>query len=371
MKTLMKPLRSQHFAPKYVELAHVLLRDIASRGLQPGDRLGTETELVSQHSLSRATVRQALLMLERDGYVSRHRAKGTFVNRAVDVAVEPLAIRGSVLIVCSNELTAHLDEDMATTTVLRAIERTLARKGFIVQMLGVGENAAEDVPRLQRMGAQSDLEGICTIGPCLEPYRYVLENIPLATSCTFNPLASPWVGQDVREVSRSCVKYLLDRGHRDIAMVCSADLNPREVGVFVKGYQEAFAEADLPFRRQLFYQAFENESLTDLVRDILSADRRPTAVFAENWRVCQATLAAAASLGINIPDDVSLVAFGQNALAVAGSVLVTCYVPDGDSIGVELANVLTAVIDGGSPPPHPIFVPGRIVERDSVKTLTS
>ena len=57
--------------PKYVGLARHLLRDIAVRRMKPGDRLASEHELVRSHNMSRVTVRQALQLLENDGYVSR------------------------------------------------------------------------------------------------------------------------------------------------------------------------------------------------------------------------------------------------------------------------------------------------------------
>ena len=51
------------FTPRYLDLAHKLLLDIANRGLKPGELLGTETELIARHGLSRSTVRQALAVL--------------------------------------------------------------------------------------------------------------------------------------------------------------------------------------------------------------------------------------------------------------------------------------------------------------------
>src|SRR5580700_6479468 len=130
----------RNFAPKYLELAQKLLSNIAERGLKPGDLLGTETELVDQHHLSRSTVRQALAVLERDGYISRKRARGTFVNRVVDLTAETRLSRGTILVVCSNAQTIHLDEDYAFATMLRFVERSLAKQSFGVQILSLGEN---------------------------------------------------------------------------------------------------------------------------------------------------------------------------------------------------------------------------------------
>src|SRR5205085_4168921 len=85
------------FAPKYVGLAQRLIRQIAKDGLRPGDRLGTELELCRKHGVSRVTVRQALSVLEREGYISRQKARGTFVTPAYEESARLTLVRGSMI----------------------------------------------------------------------------------------------------------------------------------------------------------------------------------------------------------------------------------------------------------------------------------
>jgi GntR family transcriptional regulator len=59
----------------------VTLRSQIEEGvLRPGERLPSEEALRQQYSVSRSTVRQALDTLEREGLVSRHVGRGTFVT---------------------------------------------------------------------------------------------------------------------------------------------------------------------------------------------------------------------------------------------------------------------------------------------------
>lgn len=69
--------------PKYLQIRELLLRRLAS-DYRPGDRFPTEHALVDEFGVSRETVREALAGLEREGIVSRHRGKGTFVERLPD-----------------------------------------------------------------------------------------------------------------------------------------------------------------------------------------------------------------------------------------------------------------------------------------------
>jgi DNA-binding LacI/PurR family transcriptional regulator len=361
----------QRFTPKYLDLAQRLLRDMSARGLQPGDLLSTESELAQQHSVSRSTVRQALGILQKAGYLRRQRARGTFVSRAVDASLHRELTRGTVVLACSNEQTVHLDEDFAFATVLRAMERKLAGDGFAVQILGFSNDEPEDRERLTRCLKQEHVQGLCAIGGCVENYRAALNGLPLVSSCTFYPLAGPWVGQDVKEACRASVAHLLARGHRDIALLCSSTIDQHAFAVFVSGYRDAFDLAKLPFKRRLLYHAYSGESLVELAQELLAAADRPTAIFAENWRVAQAIVSAASKVGLKIPRDLSIVAYGQNALHVpldplGGPVHVTAYVPNGERIGEEAAKLLTSLVDNSAAPSDPIFIPGQLYERESV-----
>jgi DNA-binding FadR family transcriptional regulator len=61
------------------EVAAYLEREIASRGLLPGDKLPTERELAAQLSVSRATVRAALQDLAGKHLLERTPGRGTLV----------------------------------------------------------------------------------------------------------------------------------------------------------------------------------------------------------------------------------------------------------------------------------------------------
>lgn len=67
--------------PLYHQLRSALISEIRDGGLQPGDRLPSESEIEQRYNVSRAVIRQALNGLVHDGVVERFRGKGTFVAR--------------------------------------------------------------------------------------------------------------------------------------------------------------------------------------------------------------------------------------------------------------------------------------------------
>ena len=65
--------------PLYLQIKDLLLSDIRAGRYRPHERLPSERELSAAHGVSRMTVRQALIELQRSGAIYTHVGKGTFV----------------------------------------------------------------------------------------------------------------------------------------------------------------------------------------------------------------------------------------------------------------------------------------------------
>ncbi len=73
------PINRHSNTPLYQQLYEHLRGKIRAGDLRPGDLLPTENDLLDQHQVSRAVVRQALDELVREGLIYRQRGRGTFV----------------------------------------------------------------------------------------------------------------------------------------------------------------------------------------------------------------------------------------------------------------------------------------------------
>lgn len=73
--------RTYHPYPKYF-LIHRLLRNRIQQDLRPGDRLPPEPNLSREFRVSRETLRQALALLEQEGFIERTKGRGTVVVQA-------------------------------------------------------------------------------------------------------------------------------------------------------------------------------------------------------------------------------------------------------------------------------------------------
>lgn len=81
--------------PFYSQIKQILLEDLKDSA-RVADLVLTEDGLIKRFRVSRAPIRQALKELEDEGYVVRHRAKGTFPVRRLDVSLPPALELGGI-----------------------------------------------------------------------------------------------------------------------------------------------------------------------------------------------------------------------------------------------------------------------------------
>lgn len=170
--------------------------------------------------------------------------------------------------------------------------------------------------------------------------------------------------------------HLLALGHRRIGIV---SLNPvlRASVLRGAGFRTAFAEVGVPFDPELdrpgFVGPIESERIVayEAGRDLLSRPDRPTAIICGNDKIAMQIYAAAASLGLSIPQDLSVM--GYDDMTVIAETLRPALTTVGlpyFEIGRRAIETLSAGTPGakaGIEPP--VLVPCPLVERQSCRAI--
>jgi GntR family transcriptional regulator len=68
------------FLPRYYQLANILREQISNGKLEPHQPIPSERQLETIYSVSRTTIRQAIDLLVRQGFLYREHGRGTFVS---------------------------------------------------------------------------------------------------------------------------------------------------------------------------------------------------------------------------------------------------------------------------------------------------
>jgi GntR family transcriptional regulator len=126
--------------PLYSQIKQILINEL--RNTKDGDEpVLTEASLIKRFHVSRAPIRQALGELVEAGYVVRHRAKGTFPVKGLNVRQPPDLKLGS--------LTRYLAEQgLNPTSRVTQLERVIAPTE-VVEALGLDAHA--EVLHIQRV----------------------------------------------------------------------------------------------------------------------------------------------------------------------------------------------------------------------------
>jgi LacI family transcriptional regulator len=120
-----------------------------------------------------------------------------------------------------------------------------------------------------------------------------------------------------RESSARMTEHLAALGHTRIGFIIG---NPDHaaVGHRYRGYMDGMRNCGLKVDKRLVAQGYNShESGMQCARKLLQApeDRRPTAIFASNDEMAAGVLAVAHSLGLGVPEDLSVAGFDDMPLA--------------------------------------------------------
>lgn len=120
---------------------------------------------------------------------------------------------------------------------------------------------------------------------------------------------------DNNQAAYDLTKYLIGLGHRHIAFIRGPS-DHRDANVRFDGFKRAMTEAHLSVPDEFCPGgSFDYSSGLLSAEKLLSLPERPSAIFACNDEIGAAVLAKAHSMGLKVPDDVSLTGFDDAPIA--------------------------------------------------------
>lgn len=112
--------------PVWVQVKNRIAYLIGTGEFAPGDRLPTVRALALDLDISYNTVNRAYMDLERDGYISTRKGRGTFVADRVDGGSSE--VDGAVEILVDEMIKAAFGSGMAPDDVVRLVQDRLGRR---------------------------------------------------------------------------------------------------------------------------------------------------------------------------------------------------------------------------------------------------
>lgn len=231
---------------KYIQLYNHLRELITGGSLPPGSRFPAESAIAAEHHLSRQTVRQALEMLRRDGFIYSIQGSGSFVGSASARVPESRHIA---------VITTYYS-DYIFPSILRGIGQAAAENGYTVEISTTNNSIAVERTILQNI-LRHPVRGIIVEGtktalpnPNMAYYQQLAQQgIPIVFINGIYPSLEG--GRIISVVTDDykggywLTKLLIQKGHRSIGCIFKSD-DAQGINRFA-GFIAALADCSVDF----------------------------------------------------------------------------------------------------------------------------
>jgi LacI family transcriptional regulator len=159
--------------------------------------------------------------------------------------------------------------------------------------------------------------------------------------------------------------HLLALGHRRILLIGPKECRRRYDRIY--GFQRALQEAGLPTEGSLRLGVYTEQDVQQVVRELLAQSSLPTALFAFNDALAAWLLSHLAEAGVEVPQQVAVVGFGDMDLAGHLKPRLTSVAYPVQAIGEHAVSLLLQRIGDSSVPaaPQHIMLTPQLVIRQS------
>lgn len=346
-------------------LAEAMRQEIRTGRHAPGALIGSEHDLARQHGVSRVTVRRATDRLIADGLIERRPGKGLYITGDQD------RNHGVLQFVAGN---------LAWVPCLlaaRAIQAQARGTGLRLQIYDAHGSYAEDLATLAGL-PESGARGAVIMGlhaPAFAEALYGLKHAGFPFVLLDERLHDLEVSSVTADnhsggyqVGQACCAH----GHRRIAFI--GNLGAETVQARLAGLRDAVGDAGLPFDRRLIADIVSDDPLAawtpqvaQATRDLMAVDDPPTAIFASCDAIARDVMVTLAELGIRVGDEVSVVGFDDDPLAVQLATPLASVRQDFTAMGeIAFALVHEAMRNPGAGVERRV-VPVQFIERASLR----
>jgi len=234
--------------------------------------------------------------------------------------------------------------------LISGIEATLSAGSFGLT-LQIVDTVEEELEVYRRWWAERRVDGIflCDVGISDQRLDYVAD-LGLPAVAVGGPIEGarfPAVWHDDAEPCREILEYLYALGHRRVARVAGL---PHLLHTAIRdaAYAETAAELALESMTTIHCD-YTGEQGARTTRRLLSSAKRPTAIVFDNDVMAVAGLGVAHELGLDVPEQLSIVAWDDSPLCRLPHPALTSLTRDISAYGSSCAEVLLMLI--GTEPP--------------------
>lgn len=264
-------------------------------------------------------------------------------------------------------------------SMLDGFQKELYRNGydFLFHLVDEKSNVAISAIELAK---EKRLKGVIILGGMMENPSEDLEQlaVPYVLCTVAHSMYTPTpnvnlVAIDDAMESFKAVKYLIDKGHKRIAIISGREKDYAVGGQRLRGYKKALESEGIPLDDDLIgymeedIPEFTTENGYAVAKKLLKRTDF-TALYCVSDMIAIGAYKAISEAGLSIPDDISVVGFdGIDLGRFTIPALTTVRQPKDEMVKSSVDLLMKAI--NGDDTPSQLFYPASLLERESVKEI--
>lgn len=261
--------------------------------------------------------------------------------------------------------------DAFFTNVAAGAETEARRQGYRL-ILSSTEHSIQDEPDFVRLLAEQQVDGILLVRDAVEVQDDPLVNllnigIPIVTTGYHIPNPNlEIVDVDNIDGGYAACQYLLDCGHRSIAMI-TGPLFHKSAKDRMTGYCKALTDHGLAFSPLLVCEGnWSTLSGYTAMKELLDRQISFTAIFVQSDAMAIGAYRAILDTGLQIPEDISVIGYDDLPISEYLTPPLTTMRQPVRKIGELGVAMLIRKINGESPKEGSVLLRTQLIERQSV-----
>lgn len=343
-------------------MSEITINDIAAIC---GVGVSTVSRAINNHpDINTDTRKRIQSVIEEYGYIPNNSARNLKRTESNTVAILAKGITNPLF-----------------SAMIKVFEAKLKRNklSMILQQIGYEE---DEVSIALRLIKEKRLKGIIFLGSNYYHPEGELQkiNVPFVLSTVgaiFEDEDSSkysHVTMDDMKESYKATKYLIDKGHRDIAIL-SAEERDSSVGrLRMEGFLKAMQDSQIPYNPKLIVPVSDEYDHYSMIngyvttQKLLQSKEKFTAVYAMSDVVAAGVYRAIYEAGLHIPEDISVLGFDGIELSDYLRPKLTSLAQPVEQLAEATIELLYDLIEGRSENQNVIYE-GELVEKESVRQL--
>lgn len=202
---------------------------------------------------------------------------------------------------------------------IQSVQARIFGSGLTLLLASSGYSFERERREIQTL-VERGIDGLILVGEAREASIYELlkkKNIPYVNTWLYREDSPhPCIGFDNAQAAYQVCSYLLDIGHRNIAMVAGIRHGNDRVAARIDGVAAAMADRGIQFAPgHLVEHKYEIAEGRRAASRLLASPNRPTAIVCANDILAFGVLFECRARGVRVPDEISITGFDDQDLA--------------------------------------------------------